>query len=145
MGTANILAYSMGSQDEQALYRAPEQEIDPPLTDAYLSTANLEDVATVYVFAARGSEFCVGILLQYGNGASRSLGQCRLGVDRCIAVQRPRQFHWAEDTYRCPRTAIRYDGFYVCFGDLVPVEVIEGRTMNWSLQTMTVCAVLVYQ
>ncbi|KAM5355274.1 hypothetical protein ACJ41O_001920 [Fusarium nematophilum] len=49
--------------------------------NALFSSAPLEDVIHIRVYHEREEEFCRGILLEYRNGAQRSLGQCRVGVD----------------------------------------------------------------
>ncbi|KAF4984743.1 hypothetical protein FZEAL_104 [Fusarium zealandicum] len=55
-----------------------EPEIYPTLL---YSTAPLEGIKRLSIYHARYTEFCVGLLLEYHNGARRSLGQCRVGVD----------------------------------------------------------------
>ncbi|QPG98958.1 hypothetical protein C2857_000510 [Epichloe festucae Fl1] len=54
----------------------------PPFTGAYFSTAPLEHVEKLKIFNDAGTGYCMGILLKYKNGAQRSLGQCRIGVDQ---------------------------------------------------------------
>ncbi|KAJ3529490.1 hypothetical protein NM208_g9731 [Fusarium decemcellulare] len=54
---------------------------DPPFPNAYFSSAPLESVNRICIFSNKHIGMCIGILLQYENGAQRSLGQCRVGID----------------------------------------------------------------
>lgn len=48
----------------------------------YFSSAPLAQIDCAYVFEDDEQGLCRGILFEYANGSSRSVGQCRLGVDR---------------------------------------------------------------
>jgi hypothetical protein len=54
---------------------------DPPFPNACFSLAPLKNVNRISIFNYKHTGLCMGILLQYQNGAQRSLGQCRVGVD----------------------------------------------------------------
>ncbi|KAH6955686.1 hypothetical protein BKA56DRAFT_503580 [Ilyonectria sp. MPI-CAGE-AT-0026] len=72
---------------------------EAPFQDALFSSAPLERVRCLSIFNHRETGFCVGILLEYDNGAQRSLGQCRLGVDLVEYSTRPARICFRRDTY----------------------------------------------
>jgi hypothetical protein len=75
---------------------------DPPFPYAYFSLAPLERVNRVSIFNDELSGFCVGILFKYQNGAQRSLGQCRIGVDPFKDCTKPSRICFRRRTYgRC--------------------------------------------
>ncbi|KAM0560011.1 hypothetical protein ACHAPJ_003968 [Fusarium lateritium] len=62
----------------------------PPLHEhVNLSSAPLKDVTRMQVLEDEESGFCKAILLEYGNGARRALGNCRLGIDRARTCLNP--------------------------------------------------------
>ncbi|SPO05544.1 uncharacterized protein DNG_08231 [Cephalotrichum gorgonifer] len=59
------------------------------LRDAYFSSAPLSNVVSVTVFYFADTTRCRGIIFKYGNGGERSVGQCRVGVDRTERFDQP--------------------------------------------------------
>jgi hypothetical protein len=56
----------------------------------YYSEANLCNVRKVLIFhTPEPTNICRGIIIEYENGGQRALGQCRVGVDRVVAVISP--------------------------------------------------------
>jgi len=56
-----------------------------------LSWAWLSDVAAAWVYLSpQDKRICRGILIEYGNGAQRALGQCRVNHDPCERYDAPR-------------------------------------------------------
>lgn len=53
----------------------------PPFADAYFLTTSLNNVECATVFNREETGYCIGILFEYKNGAKRSVGQCRVGLD----------------------------------------------------------------
>lgn len=47
----------------------------------YFSSAPLGNISCAYVFEDKDNQLCCGILLEYSNGGSQAVGQCRIGVD----------------------------------------------------------------
>lgn len=77
-----IGAYPTGEEDSSPMTPFHHPFIDdPPFLEACFSLAPLETVNRISVFNSKHTSRCMGILLQYENGAQRSLGQCRVGVD----------------------------------------------------------------
>lgn len=74
----------------------------PPIKDPCFSSAPLSDVVSVEVFRDQ-TGFCQGILLTYGNGGRRALGQCRLGVDRSIICKNPLRICAANFKFQPPK------------------------------------------
>ncbi|KAL7932360.1 hypothetical protein V8C35DRAFT_308166 [Trichoderma chlorosporum] len=56
---------------------------------AFVSWAPLEHVACVRTFTDEDAGICRGYLLEYENGAQRSLGECRVGIDVERAYVKP--------------------------------------------------------
>ncbi|RSL80391.1 hypothetical protein CEP52_017394 [Fusarium oligoseptatum] len=77
-----IGAYPTGEEDNSLMTPFHHPFIDdPPFPNACFSLAPLESVNRISIFNNKPTGRCMGILLQYQNGAQRSLGQCRVGVD----------------------------------------------------------------
>jgi hypothetical protein len=77
-----------GSFHSVAVPPVPE---NPPLSDACYASAQLKDVASIWIFRDNKDQFCRGLIVEYFNGTERALGCCRIGVDqaeRCPAVER---------------------------------------------------------
>ncbi|KAM6520197.1 hypothetical protein FALCPG4_013750 [Fusarium falciforme] len=53
----------------------------PPFRRPFFSSAPLSGVVRAEIFRDPDTGFCRGILLTYGNGGQRALGQCRVGID----------------------------------------------------------------
>jgi hypothetical protein len=77
---------------------------DPPFPCAYVSLAPLECVSHVRIFNDEARGFCVGILFEYQNGAQRSLGQCRIGVDPSQDCAEPSHICLRRQIYSRPET-----------------------------------------
>ncbi|KAH6851133.1 hypothetical protein B0I37DRAFT_129023 [Chaetomium sp. MPI-CAGE-AT-0009] len=73
----------------------------PVRGDGYFSWAPLSGVSSTLVFYDQNTGFCRGILFHYQNGASKAVGQCRLGVDPAESVARPVQL-----CFRCDPPAL---------------------------------------
>ncbi|UKZ87605.1 uncharacterized protein TrAFT101_003391 [Trichoderma asperellum] len=69
-------------KDAEAVSTFTFQYRRQPFMSATYSSAPLNDVIRTRVFYERGAPACRGIVLEYGNGSKRGLGQCRLGVDQ---------------------------------------------------------------
>ncbi|POR31267.1 Uncharacterized protein TPAR_08516 [Tolypocladium paradoxum] len=76
---------------------------DAPFPNACFSLAPLKGVSRVGVFNNRQTGFCMGILLEYDNGAQRSLGQCRLDVDPVEYYAKPARICFRRQSYVGPR------------------------------------------
>lgn len=73
----------------------------PPIRGGCYSFAPLKYVIRISIYRGTKRKLCRGILLEYQNGAQRSLGQCRLGVDKGK--------HYTKPTHLCFRPTT-YDG-----------------------------------
>lgn len=62
-----------------------------PFKHACFSSAPLSGVTAVDVFSDEASHICLGILLQYGDGTLRALGQCRFGAASVVHTENPVQ------------------------------------------------------
>lgn len=83
MPVSTIGAYCGEEKDNAPIAPFKHFAVDDALfLNACYSIARLEDVCHVSIFRPERRQHCVGLLLQYKNGAQRALGQCRLGVDR---------------------------------------------------------------
>lgn len=62
----------------------------PPFENACFSISPLTGTSHIRVFNNdEESGFCIGTLLEFNNGAQRSLGQCRIGIDPSKDFERP--------------------------------------------------------
>ncbi|KAM6477672.1 hypothetical protein HDV62DRAFT_372746 [Trichoderma sp. SZMC 28011] len=57
----------------------------------YCSWASLDGVSSVRIFYEDDFDFCRGLMFYYENGASRTVGDCRVQRDREAAVNKPTQ------------------------------------------------------
>ncbi|PKK51050.1 hypothetical protein CI102_2945 [Trichoderma harzianum] len=57
----------------------------------YYSWASLDGVSSVRIFYEDDFEFCRGLMFYYENGASRTVGDCRVQIDREATVDKPTQ------------------------------------------------------
>lgn len=78
---------------------------DPPFPNACFSLAPLEGARRVCVFNHRQTGLCMGILLEYNNGAQRSLGQCRVDVDPVEYYMKPARICFRRQAYTRPGTS----------------------------------------
>ncbi|KAL7789021.1 hypothetical protein V8C37DRAFT_411385 [Trichoderma ceciliae] len=58
----------------------------------YCSHANLEHVSSATIFHRPDDQTCRGILFQYLDGTSQTVGQCRMHFDRTVTVVNPQAF-----------------------------------------------------
>lgn len=72
---------------------------EAPFRDALFSSAPLERVRCLSIFNDKETGFCRGILLEYDNGAQRSLGQCRLDIDPVEYSTRPAGICFRRETH----------------------------------------------
>jgi hypothetical protein len=56
---------------------------------AFTSYAPKEDVVCIRVFTETKTGNCRGLLLEYGNGSQRCLGECRTGLDTELVFKNP--------------------------------------------------------
>ncbi|KPM41177.1 hypothetical protein AK830_g5399 [Neonectria ditissima] len=56
------------------------------------SAAPLQDVTRMQIFEDKDGGFCRGILFDYADGAQRTVGQCKFGVDTINLVTNPSHF-----------------------------------------------------
>ncbi|KAL6815122.1 hypothetical protein J3E69DRAFT_358948 [Trichoderma sp. SZMC 28015] len=70
----------------------------------YYSWASLDGVSSVVIFYEDDLDFCRGLMFYYENGASRTVGDCRVQMDREATVDKPTQI--------CYRTKIPEIGNY---------------------------------
>lgn len=92
---------------------------DPPFPNACFSLAPLASVERLSIFNHPRTGLCMGILLQYENGAQRSLGQCRLGVDPVQNYVKPAHICLHPQDYVRSGTSIR--------GQATMVRATSGR------------------
>lgn len=71
----------------------------PPIRGGCYSFAPLKDVVRISIYRSTKRKLCRGILLEYQNGAQRSLGQCRLGVDKGKHYTKPTRLCFRPTTY----------------------------------------------
>jgi len=62
---------------------------EPPFRNACFSLAALDNLRRISIFSNDELGFCMGMLLEYKNGAQRSLGQCRIDVDPVKSYTKP--------------------------------------------------------
>ncbi|KID82755.1 hypothetical protein MGU_09924 [Metarhizium guizhouense ARSEF 977] len=86
-----IGAYTTQKDDNLPIdpFRCPLIEKNPPFRDACFSLSPLNGTSRIRLFNDKDNGFCLGILLEFNNGAQRSLGQCRVGIDRSEDYQKP--------------------------------------------------------
>lgn len=60
----------------------------------WYSEASLENIQTIHAFTNKWGNF-TGMILKYADGATRSVGECRLGVDQCTTTHLPRRMCFA--------------------------------------------------
>ncbi|KAM0346229.1 hypothetical protein ACHAPU_005654 [Fusarium lateritium] len=92
VGPATVFGtYPREEHNDEAFapFRHPWSSNPPIHEHVNLSSAPLENVTRVQVLEDDDSGFCKAILLDYGNGARRALGNCRLGIDRAKTYLRP--------------------------------------------------------
>ncbi|KND90843.1 hypothetical protein TOPH_04652 [Tolypocladium ophioglossoides CBS 100239] len=77
-----------------------------PFPNACFSLAPLENVSRVSVFNNKQNELCMGILLEYDNGAQRSLGQCRVDVDPVKYYVKPTRICFRRQNYVRPGSSV---------------------------------------
>lgn len=83
-------------------FRCPLIEKNPPFRDACFSLSPLNGTSRIWLFNDNGNRFCLGILLEFNNGAQRSLGQCRVGIDRSEDYQKPVCICFRHQSYTHP-------------------------------------------
>lgn len=71
----------------------------PPIRGGCYSFAPLKDVVRISIYRGNKRKLCRGILLEYQNGAQRSLGQYRLGVDKGKHYTKPTRLCFRPTTY----------------------------------------------
>jgi hypothetical protein len=76
-------------------------EVPPSLIHnfPYFSWASLSNVSSTQTFSDRHDGYCEGIILRYGDGAERAVGQCRLGKDCQTICERPSLLHYNKCSY----------------------------------------------
>ncbi|RSL55783.1 hypothetical protein CEP54_009204 [Fusarium duplospermum] len=91
------------SSDNFIQVPTPRPRTSPPfqLGETLPSVASLEGLVRVSVYQAGNRGFCAGLLMEYRNGAQRTLGSCRLGVDPVNT--------WSEPTHICFLSRTRRD------------------------------------
>lgn len=139
LGTSAVCPYSEGSSRDSPSPRLVRRDDDVLLKDAHYSSAALENVTAASVFVAAESGLCMGIILEYCNGTKTSLGQCRLGYDRCITVRQPTQLCWAAADYRCPKLRRSFKGLVLLWCSLTGGEFTGTMGLcvrNWSYHDM---------
>ncbi|PHH51363.1 hypothetical protein CFIMG_005829RAa [Ceratocystis fimbriata CBS 114723] len=108
LGAVSVLgAYSIET-DNQYLVTEFDSSIvaNPPSRHAFFSLAPLENVNRASIFSKKENGACMGILLQYQNGARRSLGQCRLGIDHVQHYANPMFICLSPRVYIQPRSVL---------------------------------------
>ncbi len=111
---ANISLHGREETTASRETRAVKPSRQPPFPHAYFSSAPLENVTTAYAFQDRESRFCAGFMLQYADGTFKTLGQCRLGLDKVIAIQKPLWVVYAAASYHSRDRGL-LEGFIVHF------------------------------
>jgi hypothetical protein len=84
-------------------------------------------VINAQVFCHSDSEVCRGILLTYGNGSQRVLGECRVGVDRSVICRDPLRICFTKIEYSPPGKRYRLRG--------TRVEATHAAEHSHELQT----------
>ncbi|OAA57936.1 hypothetical protein SPI_06821 [Niveomyces insectorum RCEF 264] len=99
----------------QSVVPAVPSAISTQFPDTYVSSAPLSDVKAVRVFTDKVKGICRGLLLWYGNGGVRALGECRICVDESLLVKSPAVICYRKLRYRAYRYA-SHDGVVVDAG-----------------------------
>ncbi|KAM6537698.1 hypothetical protein FALCPG4_003606 [Fusarium falciforme] len=87
-----VVVRNDSSSDNFIQVPAPRLQTSPPsqvAEETLHSVAPLEGLVRVSIFQARIPGFCVGLLMEYRDGAQRALGSCRLGVDLVTTCSDP--------------------------------------------------------
>ncbi|RSL54589.1 hypothetical protein CEP54_009813 [Fusarium duplospermum] len=88
----------------------------PPFRRPFFSSARLSGVTRVEIFRDPHTGFCRGILLTYGNGSQRALGQCRIGIDGSTVCTLPTWICIANFQHSPPKRGFRLQGVqWECF------------------------------
>ncbi|KAF4972541.1 hypothetical protein FSARC_928 [Fusarium sarcochroum] len=93
--------------DKFVILPKPRRRIRDRHLDCLQSVAPLEDIIQVQVFLSQKNGSCIGLLLYYENGAQRTLGQCRIGVDPFETHRQPTQICFKSATFADPISEIR--------------------------------------
>lgn len=81
----------------------------------FFSSAPLEDVVLAKVFIRNKTTACLGILFEYGNGAQRTVGECRLGSDEYTTFVQPQWLCMIPVFMRDPRNQQETPAYQVEF------------------------------
>lgn len=96
------------SQTQELFYENP-MSLAPPFEHAYFSYAELENVRNMEVYHDKKLRICRGVIVRYDNGAERSLGQCRIGVDSVRVFEEPQFFCYKKTKYLRQGTRVERD------------------------------------
>lgn len=139
---SNCWSIAEAGYKKEAASISTTQELikQPPFPSSHFSTASLEGVSLVYTFIDTSTQFCVGFILEYDNGTSKSLGQCRVGVDDLYCFQRPSRLCYAKGTVPSPLGhGMTREGLILDFGKLYPCNHHDSslnEEMSWSCYKM---------
>ncbi|RMJ11102.1 hypothetical protein CDV36_009273 [Fusarium kuroshium] len=84
---------------------APQSRTRPPrraIGEILHSVAPLGGLVRVSIYQSRDSGFCAGLLMEYEDGAQRTLGSCRLGVDPVTTYSQPTHICFTSTTLTDP-------------------------------------------
>ncbi|UPK99219.1 hypothetical protein LCI18_010154 [Fusarium solani-melongenae] len=87
-----VVVRNDSSSDNFIQVPPPQLRTSPPpevAEETLHSVAPLEGLVRVSIFQARIPGFCVGLLMEYRDGAQRTLGSCRLGLDLVTTCSEP--------------------------------------------------------
>ncbi|RSL70982.1 hypothetical protein CEP53_001678 [Fusarium sp. AF-6] len=79
-----VVVQNDSSSDNVIRVLAPGSRTQPPrraIGEILHSVAPLGGLVRVSIYQSQDSGFCAGLLIEYEDGAQRTLGSCRLGVD----------------------------------------------------------------
>ena len=81
------------------------------------SSAPLQNIILAKVFREKVHRFCKGLVFEYGTGAQRALGDCRLGVEPYQTYTQPQFLCIRQITYETTRSRLDRRAFMIQFPD----------------------------
>jgi hypothetical protein len=100
---------------------------------SYVSSASLDNVASIQIFNDERAGLCKGIIIEYNNGLERALGQCRIGVDSMQSLAQPSHICFAHVTYYRPNTEVQLCGVKV---ESTTKPKHKHNGMGWKCRAM---------
>ncbi len=110
-------AYPCTRHSSTSFAASPILVHESPLRSGIYSIAPLENVTRLHMFKDRERGLCRGILLEYRNGARRTVGQCRIGMDHVDVCTSPTAICFSPQTYCQPGSEAKRQALLIASTD----------------------------